>query len=114
MVVHVTSHKPFSWRVADADRHLSFERFQKHFSTILFYGLTHLAVPSPSFPSWQLSLTENQVRSVCTLRSRHAGHAVNSTVQREAILEHNTPTLLLDSFEDALCLRLSQEPKIMS
>ena len=27
----------------------------------------HLSVPSPSFPTWQLSLTENQVRSVVSV-----------------------------------------------
>ena len=83
MVLHDTSHKPFSFRIAAADRHLSFERFRKHFSTILLYGLIHLAVTSPSFPSWQLSLTENQCRSVMV-----------GIVVRIAVLDIPIPTLL--------------------
>ena len=58
MVLHDTSHKPTAVLrrfAADFECQIVFECNCQQCSTILFSGLCHLAVPSPSFPSWKLS-----------------------------------------------------------
>ena len=51
---------------ADVQCQIVFECRCQHCSTIRFFcGLMHLSVPSPSFPTWELSVTENQCQSVC-------------------------------------------------
>ena len=64
---HETSHKPtlpqqLRRRSSTDVQRCSAER-GKLCSTFQVTGPNHLTVPPPSFPSWQLSLTENQCRS---------------------------------------------------
>ena len=68
MVLHDTPHKPTAALrrfAADFECQIVFECSCQHCSTLRFFcGLMHLSVPSPSFPTWELSVTEYQCQSV--------------------------------------------------
>ena len=80
MVVHATSPKPFPSplaRVVVAP--LQMRNFNVKTPSSLW--TFHHAVPSPSFSTWELSVTENQCQSVCVLSGLHQNNLSQIQIQ---------------------------------